>query len=93
MQGHIHKSDRDILIRMNKIIGHTNSIKKMIEDHRDCSEILIQIAAVKSALNIAGKILLKDHISSCLVDALQSDEVTRVNSITNLNEAIDKFIK
>lgn len=90
---HTHKSDKEIIIRMNRIIGHTNSIKKMIEEHRDCSDILIQIAAVRSALNNAGKILLKDHISSCLVDTFKSDELTRLNSIKSLNEAIDRYLK
>lgn len=93
MDGHAHQSDKEVLIRMSKIIGHANSVKKMIEEHRDCSDILIQIAAVKSALNNVGKILLKDHISHCLIDALESDEDSRTETICNLNDAIDIFIK
>ena len=43
----------------------------MIEDDRDCSEVLVQIAAVRSAINNIGKIILEDHISHCLVDAVE----------------------
>ena len=46
----------------------------MIEDDRDCSEVLVQIAAVRSAINNIGKIILEDHISHCLVDAVETGD-------------------
>ena len=45
------------------------------QDGRDCSEILIQIAAVRSAINNIGKIILKDHIDHCVVDAIETGTV------------------
>lgn len=75
---------------MNRAIGHMESIKNMIEDGRDCSEVLIQIAAVRSAINNIGKIILEDHINHCIVDAVETGDH---QALENLNEAINKFIK
>lgn len=58
----------------------------MMEDDRDCSEILIQISAV----NNIGKLILKDHISHCVFDAVESNDH---KVLEELYEAIDKFIK
>ena len=57
---------------------------------RDCSEVLIQIAAVRSAINNIGKIILKDHINHCVVDALENENQ---KVLDDLNDAINKFIK
>jgi DNA-binding FrmR family transcriptional regulator len=75
---------------MSRIIGHAESIKRMLEDEKECSEILIQIAAVKSALNNVGKMVLKDHINHCIVEAVETDDDA---VLEKLDEAIDKFIK
>ena len=44
----------------------------MVEDGKDCSDVLIQIAAVKSAVNNIGKIILQDHINHCVMDAVET---------------------
>ena len=75
---------------MSRAIGHMQAIKKMIEEDRDCSEVLIQIAAVRSAINNVGKIILKDHINHCVVDAVENDDK---EVLEELNDAINKFIK
>ena len=87
---HHHENTKAVLNRMNRAIGHMEAVRTMIEDGRDCSEVLIQIAAVRSAINNIGKIILEDHINHCLVDAIETgdDQVLR-----DLNDAIDKFIK
>lgn len=87
---HRHANTKAVLNRMNRAIGHMEAVKTMIEDGRDCSEVLIQIAAVRSAINNIGKIILEDHISHCLVDAIESgdDQVLK-----DLNDAINKFVK
>lgn len=88
--GHRHTNTKAVLNRMNRAIGHMEAVRSMIEDGRDCSEVLIQIAAVRSAINNIGKIILEDHISHCVVDAIETgdDQVLR-----DLNDAINKFIK
>ena len=87
---HHHENTRAVLNRMSRAIGHMESIKAMIEDGRDCSEVLIQIAAVRSAINNIGKISLEDHIRHCVVDALETGDQ---KVLDDLDEAINKFVK
>ena len=67
---HSHAQTKAVLNRLSRAIGHLESIKRMVEDGRDCSEVLIQLSAVKSAINNTGKIILQDHIEHCIVDAV-----------------------
>ena len=60
--GHVHANTKAVINRLARAIGHLESVKKMVEDGRDCSEVLIQIAAVRSAINNIGKVILQDHI-------------------------------
>ena len=87
---HSHEQTKAVINRMNRAIGHMESVKRMVEDGRDCSEILIQIAAVRSAINNIGKIILEDHISHSVVDAVQTGDE---QILEDLKDAIDKFIK
>ena len=92
--GHMHthpKEETDrIRNRLAKSIGHLESIKRMVEDERDCTEILIQLAAVKSAINNTGKEILKSHLSHCVVDAINKGDY---EELEELNHVIDLFIK
>lgn len=87
---HSHAQTKAVLNRLSRAIGHLESIKRMVEDGRDCSEVLIQLSAVKSAINNTGKIILQDHIEHCIVDA-----VLRILLDANKNwkRAIDRFMK
>lgn len=87
---HQHENIKLVINRLSRAIGHLESVKKMVEDGRECSDILIQIAAVKSAVNNIGKIILQDHISNCVVNAVQTGDK---KVLDDLNSAIDKFIK
>lgn len=87
---HSHEQTKAVINRMNRAIGHMESVKRMVEDGRDCSEILIQIAAVRSAINNIGKIILEDHISHTVVDAVQTGDQ---DVLDDLKDAINKFIK
>ena len=87
---HSHEHTRAVLNRLSRAIGHLESIKRMVEDGRDCSEVLIQLAAVRSALGNTGKVILEDHINHCIVDAVESGDM---EAIEELNKAISYFIK
>ena len=87
---HVHENTRAVVNRLSRAIGHLESVRKMVEDGRDCSEILVQIAAVRSAINNIGKVILQDHIQHCLVDAVEHDDE---QALDDLCTAIDKFIK
>ena len=86
---HSHEHTKAVLNRLSRAIGHLESIKKMVENGRDCSEVLIQLSAVKAAINNTGKVILQDHIQHCLVDAIESGDM---KEIEELNKAIDRFI-
>ena len=90
--GHSHKHEhtqtKAVINRLSRAIGHLESVKRMVEDGRDCSEVLMQLAAVRAALNNTAKIILKDHIEHCLSDVESGDK----DALLQLNEAIDKFI-
>ena len=75
---------------MAKIVGHAGAIKRMCEEGKECSEILIQIAAVRAALNNVGKLILEDHINHCVIEAVENNDHQKLK---DLNDAIDKFIK
>ena len=87
---HSHEHTKAVLNRLSRAIGHLESIKKMVENGRDCSEVLIQLSAVKAAINNTGKVILQDHIQHCLVDAIESGDM---KEIEELNKAIDRLIK
>jgi DNA-binding FrmR family transcriptional regulator len=89
---HVHseKEQRAILNRLSRAIGHLESIKHMVENDRDCSEVLIQLSAVRSAITSTGKIIMMHHLEHCIVDAVQHNEQGRIEELRN---AIDQFIK
>lgn len=84
---HSHAQTKAVVNRLARAIGHLESVKHMVEDGRDCTEVLIQLAAVRSALNNTAKIILKDHIEHCISGA-EGDAA----ALQELNDAIDKFI-
>ena len=87
---HSHEHTKSVLNRLARATGHLNSVKRMIEDGRDCTEVLIQLAAVISALNNTAKLILKDHIEHCVIDAVASNDR---EALEQLNKAVDSFIK
>ena len=90
--GHHHSAEhiRQVSNRLARAIGHLESVKKMVEEDRDCAEVLIQLAAVRSALTNTGKVILKDHMDHCIVDAVEHNDM---KAIEELNKAIEQFIK
>lgn len=87
---HVHTNTKAVLNRLSRAIGHLESVRQMVEDGRDCSEVLIQLAAVRSAINATARVIMKDHIDHCIVDAVE--EGNR-KAIEDLEQAIDQFIK
>ena len=87
---HTHTHTKAVLNRLSRAIGHLESIRRMVEDGRDCSEVLIQLSAVKAAINNTGKVILQDHIEHCIVDAVESGDH---ETLEELSKAIDRFMK
>ncbi|MCD7981136.1 MAG: metal-sensing transcriptional repressor [Clostridiales bacterium] len=87
---HNHPNAKAVSNRLARAIGHLESVKRMVDNGEDCTQVLIQLAAVRSAINNAGKVLLSDHINHCMVDAVENKDYQKIQE---LNEAIQIFIK
>lgn len=87
---HVHENQKAVLNRLARAIGHLEKVRRMVEEGRDCSEVLVQLAAVRSALDNTGKVILKDHLRHCLVDAVAAGDG---GAVEDLCDAVDKFIK
>lgn len=87
---HDHTHTREVVNRLARAIGHLQKVKQMVEDGEDCSQVLVQLAAVKSALNSTGKVILKDHLEHCIVHAVEDGDT---EMLTELSAAIDRFVK
>lgn len=86
--GHTHTQTKAVVNRLSRAIGHLESVKRMVESGRDCTEVLVQLAAVRSALSSTAKVILKDHLEHCITDT----EENLADQIEALNDAIDKFM-
>jgi DNA-binding FrmR family transcriptional regulator len=87
---HPHTDTKRIVNRIARAAGHLQSIGQMVEEGRDCSEVLIQLAAVQSALQNTGKVILQDHLKHCIVEAAQEGDT---EAIDELCKAIDRYMK
>lgn len=87
---HSHEHTKEVSNRLARAIGHLQKVKQMVENGDDCSDVLIQLAAVKSALNNTGKVILKDHLDHCIVHAVEEGDTSMLDEFNN---AIDKFVK
>ena len=88
--GHVRENQKAVINRLARAIGHLEKVKRMVEEGHDCSEVLIQLSAVRSALDNTGKVILKDHIHHCMVDAVAAGDEAALDSLC---EAVDKFMK
>ena len=87
---HSHEQTKAVLNRLSRAQGHLDAVRKMVERGEDCSQVLVQLSAVISALNGPGRAILKDHISHCIVDAVEAGDQEAIQS---LNDAIDRFMR
>ena len=89
---HVHTPEetRAVVNRLSRAIGHLEHVKSMVEEGRDCSDVLIQLSAVKSALNSTGILILQNHIEHCIVESVQHGDM---EAVKELNQAISRYIK
>lgn len=88
-------NDKEALIkRLKRIEGQVKGVQKMVEEERYCVDILVQVSAIRSAINKVGSIILENHIKGCVTDSLKNDdtEVTE-ETIKELMDTISKFTK
>lgn len=85
-----HRNRKEVAERLSKVEGHVHGIRKMVDEDRDCSDLLLQIAAVRSALDKVAKIILEDHMETCLLEAVKSGKADK--SMAEFREAISKLL-
>ena len=88
---HSHKHRKQVVNRLARIEGHIGSIKNMVNSGRDCADVLLQIAAVQKALYSAAKVILKEHLETCVIDAAKNGDQDKI--LQDLNKALDHYIR
>ena len=78
-----------LVARINRIEGQIRGLKKMVEDDRDCLQVLKQIAAASGALRSLGGVILEDHLKGCVATAIQNQD----NESELISEVVDIFNK
>ncbi len=84
------KEYKDMIHRLNRIEGQVRGIKRMIDENAYCTDILIQVSAIHSALNSFNKILLSNHINSCVVEQIKSGNQEVVDELV---DTLQKLMK
>lgn len=77
------------LNRLSRAIGHLQHVKKMIESDDDCSEVLIQLSAVESALHGLGKEIINEHITHCIAHAIENNDDA---AIEDFKKSINRYL-
>ena len=85
-----HKRTTALINRLSRIEGHVRAIKRMLQEEKPCPDVLIQLAAVRSAIQKVSQIVLEDHIESCLSQAVEKGETDQ--EWESLKEALHKYI-
>ena len=90
---HKHKNMEDVIKRLAKIEGHVRGVKQMAAEGKNCEELLLQISAVRGALDKVGKLILDDHLEGCLVDIIKESESSGGGeALDRLKEAIHRLV-
>ncbi|WP_438347891.1 metal-sensitive transcriptional regulator [Paenibacillus sp. FA6] len=71
---HSVQTKKQLVTRLNRIEGQIRGVKGMIEKDTYCDDVLNQIAAIQSAMNGVGKLLLEGHMKSCVVERIEAGE-------------------
>lgn len=89
---HVHNPDsqRKLINRLARVEGHVRGIRSMIEQQQPCPDVLLQIAAVRGALDRVARLILDDHITECIAHAAESGDIEV--ELDELRKALDRFI-
>ena len=74
----------DLQKRLNRIMGQLNGVKGMIEDNRYCGDVLTQLAAAESGLRSVSRLLLEDHLETCVVEKIQAGDTEVIDEVMTL---------
>jgi DNA-binding FrmR family transcriptional regulator len=89
---HVHSEDslKQIINRLSRLEGHVRGIKTMVTEGRPCPEVLVQIAAVRGAVDRVARLILDEHLSECIARAAEAGNIEA--EIAELKAALDRFL-
>ncbi len=89
---HVHSEEslRRIVNRLSRIEGHIRGIKTMVQESRPCPDVLVQIAAVRGALDRVARVILDEHLTECISRAAAEGNIDA--EIAELKAALDRFL-
>jgi CsoR family transcriptional regulator, copper-sensing transcriptional repressor len=89
---HVHSEEslRSIVNRLSRIEGHVRGIKTMVQESRACPDVLVQVAAVRGALQRVARIILDEHLTECVARAAEAGNIEV--EIAELKAALDRFL-
>lgn len=89
---HVHSEEslRRIVNRLSRIEGHIRGIKVMVQESRACPDVLIQLAAVRGALDRVSRMILDEHLTECIARAAREGNIEQ--EIDELKSALDRFL-
>lgn len=87
---HTEESLRRLVNRLSRIEGHIRGIKTMVQESKPCPDVLVQIAAVRGALDRVARIILDEHLTECIARAAKAGNID--DEIEELKAALDRFL-
>lgn len=75
--------------RISRVVGHLEHVKKMIDTDEDCAQILIQLSAIRSALNGLGKEIIKEHLAHCITHAIEDGNM---EAVEDFEKALQQYL-
>ena len=75
---------RDVSRRINRAVGQLNGIKAMVEEDRYCGDVLTQLAAVEKAIASVSRIVMRDHLQTCVTERIQAGDTEVIDEVMDL---------
>lgn len=85
-----HEHIEEVIVRLSRIEGHVRGIKKMLEEGKPCDQVLLQMSAVRAALNKATRLLLEDHFDHCVLEKNKDQGLAK--ELKEFRKVLDGFL-
>jgi len=86
----VHKKREDVIKRLARIEGHVRGVRRMVEEDKSCPEVLLQLVAIRAALNKVSRMVFEDHVETCISKAIK--EGAGESAVAELKEALARFL-
>lgn len=83
--------EKELQDRLSRIEGHVRGIKRMLDEHASCDDLLVQLSAVRAAVNKATARLLENHMETCVTECIRQGEGEQ--ALKHLKSALTQVVK